>query len=519
MEQPLVLTFDIGTQSVRCLLVRPDGSFADVVQQKYDVPYYSANPGWAEQTPDFYYEQICDVAKKLCDRSRSLLPQVIAVTLTCIRDTVLCLDRNNKPLRDIILWLDKRQADFSDPFPFWKKWVFRLAGMQNATKTLYRATASNWIRQNQPEIWEKTAKYVVLPTYLNYKLTGNLLDAEANMIGHIPFDYKHRCWKKDSSLTKCICDVEQEKLCDLVKSGEVLGYITQDFSAQSGVPAGLPLVATGSDKGCETVGLSVVETNKAALSFGTTATIQLAVKKYFEPQQFMPAYPAVPNDLFNPEIEIYRGFWLVSWFVKEFGAAEQAAAEKLGCSPEELLDKAIEEIPPGCEGLLLQPYWTPGILNPTSRGTVVGFTDYHTRIHLYRAIIEGICFELHHSLHNMERRSGLKIDQLFVGGGGARSDVVCQITADVFGLPVKRIQTHEASSLGASMVAFIWGGVFRDYEDAIRHMVHETSVFEPRMDAHRVYMDIYNRAYRRIFGRLEPIHRTIIKITERRDAQ
>ena len=121
MEQPLVLTFDIGTQSVRCLLVRPDGSFADVEQQKYDVPYYSANPGWAEQTPDFYYEQICDVAKKLCDRSRSLLPQVIAVTLTCIRDTVLCLDRNNKPLRDIILWLDKRQADFSDPFPFWKK--------------------------------------------------------------------------------------------------------------------------------------------------------------------------------------------------------------------------------------------------------------------------------------------------------------------------------------------------------------------------------------------------------------
>lgn len=151
MEQPLVLTFDIGTQSVRCLLVRPDGSFADVVQQKYDVPYYSANPGWAEQTPDFYYEQICDVAKKLCDRSRSLLPQVIAVTLTCIRDTVLCLDQDNKPLRDIILWLDKRQAAFSDPFPLWKKWVFRLAGMQDATKTLYRATASNWIRQNQPE--------------------------------------------------------------------------------------------------------------------------------------------------------------------------------------------------------------------------------------------------------------------------------------------------------------------------------------------------------------------------------
>ncbi|MGN0978190.1 MAG: FGGY-family carbohydrate kinase [Faecousia sp.] len=519
MEQPLVLAFDIGTQSVRCLLVCPDGSFADVEQRKYEVPYVSPNPGWAEQRPDFYYQQICAAAKELCGRNEALLPRVIAVTLTSIRDTVLCLDENNEPLRNIILWLDKRQADFRNPFPLWKQWIFQLAGMTETTKTLYRATASNWIRQNQPEIWERTAKFVMLPTYLNYKITGKLLDSQANMVGHIPFDYKRRRWKTDWSLTKCICDVEQEKLCELVPSGEVLGYVTQAFSEASGVPAGLPLVATGSDKGCETLGLSVVEKNKAALSFGTTATIQLAVKKYFEPQRFMPAYLAVPNDLYNPEIELYRGFWLVSWFIREFGAAEREKAKELGCSAEEVLNRAIERIPPGCEGLLLQPYWTPGILQPTSRGAVIGFADYHTHIHLYRAIIEGITFELYHSLRNMEKRSGLKIDQLYVAGGGAQSDVVCQITADVFGLPVKRIQTHEASSLGASMVAFLWGGVFRDYADAIGHMVHETDVFEPEKDVHETYMDIYNGAYRKIFGRLEPVYRRIIKITKRRDVQ
>lgn len=519
MENPLVLTFDVGTQSARGLLVRPNGSFADIYQVKYDEPYYSRNPGWAEQRPNFYYDRICEISKTLCARNADKLPQIIAVTLTVIRDTVLCLDKNNEPLRDIILWLDKRQADFRNPFPFYKKWIFKVAGMEEATKILYRATASNWIRQNQPEIWEKTAKYVMLPTYLNYKMTGKLLDAEANMIGHIPFDYKHRVWKKDSSLTKCICDVEEEKLCDLVKSGEILGHITEAFSKESGVPAGLPLIATGSDKGCETLGLSVVESNKAAISFGTTATIQMAVKKYFEPQKFMPAYPAVPNDLFNPEIEIYRGFWLVSWFVKEFGAEERAEAERLGCAPEQLLDQYIEKLPPGCEGLLLQPYWTPGIINPTSRGAVVGFADYHTHIHLYRAIIEGIGFELYHSLRNMEKRSGLKIDELFVGGGGARSNVVCQITADIFGLPVKRIQTHEACSIGASMVAFLWSGVFRDYEDAIHHMVHETDVFVPRKAEHETYMDLYTGAYRKIFGKLEPIYKKIIKITKRRDIQ
>ncbi|MDO4396843.1 MAG: FGGY family carbohydrate kinase [Oscillospiraceae bacterium] len=217
MENPLVLTFDVGTQSTRCLLVRPDGSFADICQAKYDEPYYSRNPGWAEQRPDFYYDRICEVANTVCSRNRDKLQNIIAVTLTVIRDTVLCLDENNEPLRDIILWLDKRQADFKNPFPVYKKWIFKIAGMEEATKILYRATASNWIRQNQPDIWEKTAKYVMLPTYLNYKMTGKLVDSQANMIGHIPFDYKHRVWKKDSSLTKCICDVEEEKLCELKK--------------------------------------------------------------------------------------------------------------------------------------------------------------------------------------------------------------------------------------------------------------------------------------------------------------
>lgn len=517
MDAPLVLTFDIGTQSARGLLVAPDGTFEDIYQVKYDEPYYSRNPGWAEQRPDFYYDRICEISKVLCERNAEKIQRIIAVTLTVIRDTVLCLDENHVPLRDIILWLDKRQADFNNPFPLYKKLIFKIAGMAEATKILYRATASNWIRQYQPDIWKKTAKYVMLPTYLNYKITGNLVDSEANMIGHIPFEYEKRVWKKDSSLTKCICDVPQEKLCRLVKSGEILGTVTKEFSEQSGVPEGLPLIATGSDKGCETLGLSVTKPTKAAISFGTTATIQMAVKKYFEPQKFMPAYPAVPNDMFNPEIEIYRGFWLVSWFVKEFGAEERQEASVLGCAPEQLLDKYIEKLPPGCEGLLLQPYWTPGVINPTSRGAVVGFADYHTHIHFYRAIIEGIAFELYHSLKIMEKRSGLKIEEVYVGGGGARSDIVCQITADVFGLPIKRIQTHEACSIGASMVAFISKGIFKDYDDAISHMVHETSVFLPRPDVHETYMDLYTGAYRKIFGRLEPIYKRIIKITKRRD--
>lgn len=262
-----------------------------------------------------------------------------AVALTTIRDTVLCLDRENRPLRDIILWLDKRQAEFDDPFPLHKKLMFKAAGMEGAARNIYRASACNWIRQHQPEVWAKTAKYVMLPTYLNYKITGVLADCSANMIGHMPFDYKNRRWQQPSALTHCIYDIPLEKLCDLTRSGQVIGTVTREFSAASGVPEGLPLIATGSDKGCETLGLSVIQPHKAAISLGTTATIQLALERYVEPQPFMPAYPAVPNHLYNPEIELYRGFWLVSWFLKEFCAKDLAQAEAMGCPPEELLDQ------------------------------------------------------------------------------------------------------------------------------------------------------------------------------------
>ena len=519
MEHPLVLTFDIGTQSARCLLVNETGGFEDMVQQKYETPYVSKQPGWAEQRPDFYFDAIADLSKKLLARNRDKLDRLIAVSLTCIRDTVLCLDSDNRPLRDIILWLDERQADDKGQLPPLKSALFSLVGMGEPARILFRATAANWLMQNEPDLWANTAKYVMLPAYLHYRLTGVLVDSVANMIGHMPFDYKNRRWMKENDLSRCVCNVPQNKLCDLVPSGEAIGPITEEASARTGIPAGLPLIAAGSDKGCETLGLSVVHPDRAAVSFGTTATLQMAVKDYFEPQPFMPAYPAVPNDLYNPEFEVFRGFWMLSWFIEQFGAADRREADKRGISTEQYLDEQIEAIPPGCDGLLLQPFWTPGITNPNARGAIVGFADYHTRYRLYRAMIEGVCLELYHGLSTMEKRSKQAVLALYAGGGGARSNVVCQIAADVFGLPVSRIQTHEASTIGAAMVAFVAQGVFSDYDDAIAHMVQMKETFAPSAENHEVYMNYYKAAYTKLPGRLHPVEKALAAIRNRRTDQ
>ena len=516
MSDPIVLTFDVGTQSVRCLLVTPDGEFLDKEQLTYETPYYSREPGWAEQRPDFYYEQLSAVSRALLARNAACVHRIKAVSVTCIRDTVLCLDKDRKPLRDVIVWLDSRKAKFDRPFGAGKQLLFNLIGMGDSIKKIYKATAANWLMQNEPALWAKTDKYVMLPTYLNYLLTGELKDSAANMIGHVPFDYKNRRWMGPKDLTRCVSDVPEEKLCELTPSGEIIGRITEEASALTGIPAGLPLVASGSDKGCETLGLSVVRDDRASISLGTTATLQMATKDYFEPQPFLPAYPAVPNDMYNPEFEVYRGFWLVSWFIKEFAAEERMAAEARGVSPEQVLDESLESVPPGAEGLMLQPFWTAGIANPNALGAMVGFADFHTRAHFYRAIIEGIGFELYHGLLTMQKRSGKTVKELYVAGGGARSDAVCRVMADIFGLPVMRTQTYEACSVGAAMPAFIRLGVFRDYNEAIGRMVRVKDTFTPNAENHAVYAALYEQAYRRIYPALKAVDKNIMTIYKRR---
>lgn len=516
MNTPLVLTFDIGTQSVRALLVQPDGTFLDQEQLRYEAPYFSKAPGWAEQKPGFYYEKLAIVSRALLARNAAETDRIGAVTVTSIRDTVVCLDRNMEPLRDIIVWLDGRKAKFEHPFGPAKKLLFDAIGMGDSVKKLYKATAANWLMQNEPELWAKTDKYVMLPTYINYLLTGELKDSVANMIGHMPFEYKKRRWMGEKGLTRCVCDVPSGKLCELAPSGTVIGNITEKAAVETGIPAGLQLIASGSDKGCETLGLSVVHEHKAAVSLGTTATLQMATKDYFEPQPFMPAYPAVPNDMFNPEFEIFRGFWLITWFLKEFCAEERAEAEKRGVAPETVLDEKIRAVPVGSEGLLLQPFWTPGITNPNALGSMVGFADFHTKAHVARAIIEGIGFELYAGLKGMEKRGKKKVTEIYVGGGGARSDVACGILADIFGLPVKRTQTHEACAVGAAMPAFIALGVYKDYDEAIANMVREKDTFLPDPAAHSRYERLFCECYARIYPALKKTEKNIMTIYNRR---
>jgi sugar (pentulose or hexulose) kinase len=497
------------------MLVDARGGIVRKVQKNYERPYFSKQPGWAEQRPEFYWESLCETSRALREQAGGLWGGIIAVTCSTIRDSCLCLDGDYKPLRDVILWLDDRKAARPEPLPPPMELALKLAGMSEGVALQRRVSACNWIAENEGELWKKTSKFVFISTWLIYKLCGRLLDSTASVIGHIPFDSRIRGWMRKRDFRRAIFAVSDDKLFDLVEPGAVMGGVSAKAAEETGIPAGLPLIATGSDKGCETLGLSCLSAGKAAISFGTTATVQISTRDYLEPLPYIPAYAAVVPGYYNPEIEIYRGYWLLSWFKREFAAKETVEAKTLGISAEALLNRRLQEIKPGCEGLIMQPYFTPGVNMPFAKGSVIGFSDVHTRIHLYRAIIEGINFALMEGLRGMEKRGGLEISRLYVAGGGSQSDEICRITASMFGLPVYRTQTHEVTGIGSSMTAFKSLGVFASYEEGIEAMVHVKDEFLPDPREHEIYEELYEEVFKKIFAKLSPLYQRIGGIISR----
>ena len=509
MREKIVLAFDVGTQSSRALLINNRGEILAKSQQQHKPPYVSPYPDWAERDADLYFKDICTCSLDLKERFPDIFERIEAVSVTTIRDTVVCVDSSGKPLRPAILWLDKRMAEGRPQMSNMVRMALKTVRMEETANLQFRKSHCNWIIQNEPEIWEKTDKFLLLSGYLIFCLTGRMADAAASQVGHIPFDSQHRQWQKKGALTRPVFDVHEDKLCCIVESGQEIGKITAEAAKKTGLPEGLPLFATGSDKACEILGLGCITKEKAAISFGTTATVTFTTDAYVEPERFIPPYASVMRGHFTPEIEIFRGYWLVSWFKREFAAKEIETAQTLGISAEELLNRRLKEVPAGCEGLIFQPYFTPNTTMPVAKGAVIGFSDVHTRIHIYRAIIEGINFALMDGLKLLEKQSGHKFLEIYVGGGGAQSDEICQITADMFGLPVIRTQTFEVSGIGSAIAAFVGMGEFTDYEEAVGSMVFKKDFFSPDMQQHQIYNTLYEEIFRNIYGRLSPLYQRL----------
>jgi len=501
---------DFGTQSVRAAIFDKDGNAVALEKEKYDPPYFSALPNYAEQDPYHYYKCLCKCTNRLARKNGELLENVKGITLTCFRDSAVALDKDMNVIRPMILWLDQRTGECRNPLPLLSRAAFRLVGMTDTINFNRKRSVSNWLIENEPENWAKVHKYVHVSTYFIHLLTGELKDSASNQAGHYPIDFAHRKWyrKPESHLTGQAFSLKSGMLSTIVPEGSAIGGLTRKAAQETGLPEGMLMYACGSDKSCETLGLGVIDDRTAAISYGTASTVETTRTRYTESEPFLPGYPSCIPGYFNMDIQIYRGYWMINWFLKEFGGKQVSDIMISDISAEEY-NKRLQDVPAGSDGLVLQPYWGPGLSRPLAKGAIIGFSDSITLEHFYRAIIEGIAYALREGLEHFEEKIRHRIPALRISGGGSQADQICQITSDIFNRPVTRVQTFETSSLGAAIAGFLAIGAYRSPEDAIARMVHVKDTFTPNREDAAKYDYLYHNAYRKMYPALKGIYKNI----------
>jgi sugar (pentulose or hexulose) kinase len=514
MAKDHILSIDVGTQSIRAILFDPRGDLIHKVRVPIE-PYFSKKPGWAEQEPEYFWENLCTACRQLWQETNVPVDAVAGVAVTTQRATMVNVDGDGRPLRPAIVWLDQRRTEDLPPVGGLWGLAFRLAGVRETIAYMQAEAEVNWIRTHQPEVWEKTHKYLFLSGYLVHKLTGRFVDSVGSQVGYVPFDYKGLAWAKPSDWKWTAVPADPDVLPELIPPAEPLGEITPEAAEATGIPAGTTLIAAAADKACEVLGSGCLEPRIACLSYGTTATVNTTSRRYVEPIPLIPPYPSALPGAYNLEIQIYRGYWMVTWFKREFGLRERQIAEERGCAPEALFDELVETVPPGSMGLTLQPYWSPGlkIPGPEAKGAIIGFGDVHTRAHIYRAILEGLAYALREGLERTQKRLGVEAAEVRVSGGGSQSDAAMQITADIFNRPASRPHVYETSGLGAAIDAAVGLGIHPDFETAVAEMTRTSRTFEPRAEAQEIYEGLYRRVYRQMYPRLRPLYEEIRRIT------
>ena len=509
-----LLALDVGTQSARAIVFDQHGHL--LARQQVPIePYVSPQPGWAEQDPEVYWDALGRACRALWAEGTVRPEQISGLSLTTQRATMVCLDDAGRVLRPATVWLDQRRCTVPPKMSALWRTLFGVAGASELITHFQAEAEANWFAQHQPELWRRTDKFLFLSGFLAHRLVGDYVDSVGSQVGYVPFDYKRLAWARRADFKWQAVAVRASQLPRLVSPGQSLGKLNGGAAEWLGLPAGLSVIAAAADKACEVLGCGALAPDVAQLSFGTTATVNTTQSRYVEVQRMLPAYPAAVPQAWNTEIQIYRGFWMVSWFKREFAHREVAMARERGVAVESLFDELVTSVPAGSMGLTLQPYWSPGVRDPgpEAKGSIIGFGDVHTRAHLYRAILEGLVYGLRAGTEQIERRTGQNIRRLVVGGGGSQSDAAMQITADVFGIAAERPEVFETSALGAAMNLAVGLGIHPDYAQAVQQMTRIGKRFEPDAAAHALYDSLYREVYSEIYPRLKPLYQRIRRIT------
>ncbi|MFD5700387.1 FGGY-family carbohydrate kinase [Streptomyces lasiicapitis] len=359
---------------------------------------------------------------------------------------------------------------------------------------------------------DREAAYVTTSSgYISHRMTGNFRDTAANYAGIWPLDSDTWQWTDDDAeLAKS--GIPRAMLFDLVLPGDILGEVTEAAARHTGIPAGVPVVATANDKAVEALGCGLRAPDTLLVSLGTyVAGMATGPHNLRNATDFWTNYASVPHSYLYESGGVRRGMWTVSWYRDLLGEEAARSARAAGLPAEDHLNAEAAKVPPGSEGLMTVLDWLAPGDAPFRKGSILGFDGRHGRFHIYRSILEALAMTTHDTASRMAFELGTEYREVIVSGGGSRSDLLLQIHADVHGIPAHRAAAASAAGLGSAICAAVGLGTYADFDEAVDAMVRPGETFLPSEENHDLYRRL-EEVYRDVRGHTDAIYRRTYEV-------
>ena len=500
---------DVGTQGTKTILVDAEGRILASSYREYGV--LTPRPGWAEQWPDIWFNAVCSTIKETVSRAGVSPEDVAGICISGLYGGAgVLMDREGRVLRPVIIWADRRATDETR----WIKEnvgvdaVFKVSG--NIVDPYYGYVKLLWVKRNEPKVWERVSLMLTPNGYCEYRLTGEVAidHSSAGNFGGV-YDIRRREWSWEMIEELGFKpEMFPEKLC---MSKDVVGELTAEGARLTGLKPGIPVCAGGIDAPVSALGVGALEDGDMASMLGTSMCNGfIQGEPRLSPRLINYPYVAYDDRMLYSFAGIITAGYCPRWFRDQLGLQEKAAAEALGVSPYELFDLEAGKVEPGASGLLFLPHLMVGERAPwwdeDVRGVLLGLTVYHTRAHLYRAVLEGVAYALRYSIE-VALEAGIPLKRIILVNGGARSALWRQIIADVTGRELVYIAETQGAPLGDVILAGVGTGVLKDYS-VVNEWLELTEIVKPRKDNHRLY-ESYYRVFKESYKHLAPVFKRL----------
>ncbi|TCZ73809.1 xylulokinase [Paenibacillus albiflavus] len=472
-----VIGIDLGTGSVKALLVNQEGQVCGEVSKSYSL--HHKQPGYSEQDPEDWYEQTINSLHELMQHSNVDPQDIEGISFSGQMHGLVLLDDDGQVLRPAILWNDTRTTQQC-------RRIMNTLGTKlikiskNTALEGFTLPKILWVQEHEPEIYHRTSCFLTPKDYLRYRLTGHLHMDVTDAAGTLLLDVARKEWSKD------ICEAFgiDMKLCpSLVESLDYVGELLPEVTSRTHLSSDTKVFAGGADNACGAVGAGILSNGDALCSIGTSGVIlsyDEGIKDLEGRLHFF--NHSDPSSYYTMGVTLAAGYSL-DWLKKTVAPEE---------SYEHFMSE-VSKVSAGSGGLLFTPYLV-GERTPHAdsmiRGSFIGLDGSHRREHLIRAVMEGITFSLNESLV-MLHEMGTEVNRIVSIGGGAKSDVWLQMQADIFQAPVVKLSNEQGPAFGAAMLAAVGSGWFENLHACAERFVKYDRRFEPDPEIANTYQGLF----------------------------